>query len=277
MVQPLMTFATRRWILVSLTAAVVVAASAGFAALSLSLGDTAFVSGWMLLVMVLFLTIYNVRKKLTYPPLVKSSTWLQVHVYVGLLSIVMFGLHIGLRIPNGVIEMTLAALYTGAAVSGVLGLALSRIIPGRLTGGGNEVLFERIPRYRRELQQRAEALVLQSVGRGHVTLSDFYTRRLAAYFGGPANAWGQLVFPARRVRRLQEELNTLGRYLDDQDREVLRELGELVAAKSDLDAHRAQQGVLKLWLFVHIPLTYTMLVFIAVHVVLVHAFAGGLS
>ena len=35
--------------------------------------------------------------------------------------------------------------------------------------------------------------------------------------------------------------------------------------------------LLKLWLFVHIPLTYALLVFIAAHVVLVHAFAGGSS
>ena len=52
---------------------------------------------------------------------------------------------------------------------------------------------------------------------------------------------------------------------------------KLIQAKDSLDYHRAMQGLLKGWLFVHIPLTYAMLVFIFVHVVLVHAFRGGAS
>ncbi len=44
-------------------------------------------------------------------------------------------------------------------------------------------------------------------------------------------------------------------------------------AKDALDYHHAMQGVLKGWLFVHIPLTYVTLIFIVVHVVIVHTFA----
>ena len=68
---------------------------------SLTLNDTAFLSGWTLAGVLLFLTLYNARKKLTYPPLLKSSTWLQLHVYVGLISIALFLFHVGFRVPDG--------------------------------------------------------------------------------------------------------------------------------------------------------------------------------
>jgi hypothetical protein len=48
-----------------------------------------------------------------------------------------------------------------------------------------------------------------------------------------------------------------------------------VRQKDGLDYHHALQLTLKLWLFVHIPLTYSLLIFSLVHLVLVYAFAGG--
>ncbi len=82
------------------------------------LRDTTLGSGWILLAAVLFLASYNLRKKLTYPPLLSSATWLRLHVYVGVGSIVGFLWHIGWRMPNGLLEGALAAVYVGVAASG---------------------------------------------------------------------------------------------------------------------------------------------------------------
>ena len=56
---------------------------------------------------------------------------------------------------------------------------------------------------------------------------------------------------------------------------VFDELLELVHAKGDVDFHRSLQGALKLWLFVHLPLSLVLLLLIAVHVVVVHAFGAA--
>ena len=137
------------------------------------LRDATLESGWILLAMLLFLASYNLRKKLTYPPLVSSATWLRLHVYVGVISIVGFLWHTGWRMPNGLFEGTLAAVYVGVAASGLVGLALSRLIPGRLTVRGQEVLFERIPLYRRQLRERAEEVIVASaIESGNTTLSE---------------------------------------------------------------------------------------------------------
>jgi hypothetical protein len=49
----------------------------------------------------------------------------------------------------------------------------------------------------------------------------------------------------------------------------------LLREKRRLDFHYALQGLLKAWLFVHIPFTYSLLLFIVVHIVLVFGFSAG--
>ena len=65
------------------------------------------------------------------------------------------------------------------------------------------------------------------------------------------------------------------RYLNASERKAAQDLAALVRQKDALDLHRTTQLVLKGWLFVHIPLTYGLLVFIAAHVVIVYSFSGG--
>jgi len=59
------------------------------------------------------------------------------------------------------------------------------------------------------------------------------------------------------------------------EREAAERLADLVRQKDGLDYHRALQLTLKGWLFIHIPFTYSLLLFIVVHVVLVLGFSGG--
>src|SRR4051812_13234052 len=68
------------------------------------LGSSAFSTGYLMLAAVLFLALYNVRKKLPFLPLGSSATWLQWHLYVGIGSMALFALHAGIRWPTGVLN-----------------------------------------------------------------------------------------------------------------------------------------------------------------------------
>jgi len=48
-----------------------------------------------------------------------------------------------------------------------------------------------------------------------------------------------------------------------------------VRENDDLDFHYRRQLRLKGWLFIHIPLTYSLMIFTVAHVVIVYAFSGG--
>ena len=104
---------------------------------------------------------------------------------------------------------------------------------------------------------------------------NFTRKRLAAFFSGPKNFWLHLAESRRPVSALLAELEDLRRFANDAEREKIEKLAALVRQKDGLDYHRALQLALKLWLFVHIPLTYGLLIFTALHIVLVFGFSGG--
>lgn len=252
------------------------AASLLFLVLSVSLQPTAWLSGWILLGLVVVLAAYNARKKLSFLPVGSSAAWLQFHIYAGLLSGVIFAIHLDGRLPSGTFESVLAALYATVFVSGLLGLLLSRVIPARLTARGQEVLFERIPAYIKRVRDEAEQAVLNCIAETETTVvPDFYAARLRRFFERPRHFW-QHVFQSGRPRRaLLEEIRTQHRFLNRQEQEQMQRITDLVCLKDDLDHHYALQAVLKFWLFLHVPLTAALLVFAAFHVVLVQAFAEG--
>jgi hypothetical protein len=238
----------------------------------------AYLSGWALLAVILLLTIYNGRKKIPFLPMFSSETWLQFHIYAGLLTGVMFVVHISFKIPTGWFEGTLAWLYTLVMLSGFFGLFVSRAIPKRLTTRGGEVLFERIPAIRRGLQEQTEELALKSVGEvKSVTIAEFYLRELKDFFEGPKNLYWHLLEVSSPVNGLLNKINDVNRYLNPLERETMNKIAGFVRQKDGLDYHFALQRMLKLWLFVHIPLTYGLLVFTVAHVILVFAFSGGVK
>ena len=239
-----------------------------------ALPDYAFLTGWALLAGMFVLTIYNARKKLPFLPLGKSETWLQIHIYLGFFTTLLFLIHLNFRMPHGWFEITLAWLFVLVSGSGMVGLFFSRVLPRRLATRGGEVIFEKIPALRHALKTEAENLALGKDAKSPA-IAEFYTRRLAGFFGGPKNSWLHLFESRRPLAALIAELDDLRRTGSDAERATLEKLAALVRQKDGLDYHHALQLALRLWLFVHIPLTYGLLIFTALHIVLVFGFSGG--
>lgn len=235
-----------------------------------------YLTGWSLLGLMLYLTAYNSRKKLSFLPLLSSRLWLQMHIYLGLLTGLVFLLHSRWRLPNGWFESLLSALFVGVTLSGMVGWWISRTIPKQLTTAGGEVPYERIPIIRRSLRDQAEALVLKGIPVAKAaTLADFYAVRLREYFSGENHFWEHVFGSRRFLNSLLDQLADLGRFLNAEEKKTIADLVALVRQKHALDFHAAKQFLLRGWLFVHIPLTYGLLVFSFVHVVLVYAYSGG--
>jgi hypothetical protein len=261
------------WTLFLVLSAAIVRLHAQYAAV---IPRLAYLTGWALFAVILALTFFNARKKLPFLPLLSSETWTQFHIYAGLLTGVLFAVHVRYKLPTGGFEITLALLYLLVMASGFFGLFVSRTVPRQLTTRGDEVLFERIPGIRRQLQERVEVLALNSVAEmKSATIADFYVRELKDFFDGTRNVLPHLVEVRTPLNRLLNKIADLNRYLNDQERATMNEIAALVRRKDSLDYHYALQLVLKVWLFVHIPLTYSLLLFTGAHIVIVFAFSGG--
>lgn len=241
-----------------------------------SLARTSYATGYTLYAAVAFLAAYQLRKRLPGLPLGSSRNWLQAHLVVAILSGGLFYLHLAGRWPDGWVEVTLAATYLGTFGSGVVGFYLTRTIPKQLARTGEQFVYERIPRLRAAVRQEARGVVLEAVhATGATTLADFYVGRLHGFFQRPR----ALRYPLRPTmasrKRLFNELSAVDRFLTESERTASERLFALIRRKDDLDFHAARQGLLKVWLFAHIGLTWSLLLLGLGHGVLVLAFRGG--
>ena len=169
--------------------------------------------------------------------------------------------------------MVLAILFAAVAVSGLIGLGISRWVPPRLTLHGENVIFERIPASRITVRQEVEKLVIASVpATNSTTIADFYERRLRAFFEQPRHLSSHLLGYSKPLHGLLSEVTALDRYLNAAERQVMDEIADYIRLKDNLDFQLAAQGLLKGWLFVHIPLTYALILLGLVHGVLAWTF-----
>jgi hypothetical protein len=234
----------------------------------------AFLTGWALLAVMIFLALYNGRKKIPFLPAGNSEAWLQLHIYAGYFTVLLFAIHVNFRVPDGWFEGILTCLFAIVTVSGFVGLFLSRVLPKRLNTRGGEVIFERIPAIRSALREEAEKLVFGGALKS-TTVAELYVRQLSGFFARPQYFWPHLVDSRAPLNAIVREIDEVRPFVNEQERPSLEKLADLVRRKDGLDYHYALQLALKIWLFVHLPFTYGLMIFSIAHLIVVYAFSGG--
>lgn len=272
-----LTFFTRRRIR---NGAIVALASAMLIAVTrlaeTTLHDTRFVTGWILIVLIAGLALFDVRRRIPVLPLGDASTWEQVHIYAGWFTVAAFLTHTGFGLPDGPFEIALWLPFVAVAISGTVGIWLNRMLPKRMRDHGPRELYDRIAVRRAEIAAEAKILAVDSArDTGSITIADYYQKELSAYFQGPRNALSHLTGYHGHLHRQLQQIRSLHRYVDAEGRAILDRLCELVEAKDDLDYQYAAQSAMRLWLFVHVPLAHGLLILMVVHAVLAYAFKVG--
>ena len=241
-----------------------------------TLQDDGFTTGYVLYFAMLFLAAYGIRKKISVIPLGRASVWFQAHLYVGVASGFVFLMHVGMRWPNGLLETALAGTYCALLGSGLFGLYLTRSVPRKLTRLPEEYVLERIPALRHDVACQARRIALATAGAEKSDIvARFYADELSFFFDAPRELWFYVFPGSLRRRRLMRRLTNVQRYCSEQERNASESLFDLIRKKDDLDYHYALQLMLRSWLFVHVGLTYSLLITATLHLVLVHAFYGA--
>ena len=88
-----------------------------------------FVSGGILFIIVLFLSLFNARKRLPFLPLAPAHRWFLFHTIGGFLAFFLFMLHVNVFWPKGFYVQILAFLFYAATLSGALGLIMEKVYP----------------------------------------------------------------------------------------------------------------------------------------------------
>jgi hypothetical protein len=238
------------------------------------LGKPAELTGYWLFGIMVFLALFNLRKKLSMLPLGNASTWLLLHAIGGVLAVATFWLHTQSVWPNGIYERALAILFYLTVLSGIVGYIVQRVYPSKLTQTGVEVIYDRIPGHIDELRAKAEALVLKCCDETRVdTLGQHYLDTMEWFFRRPRFGLSHVGGSQRSRQWIRQQDANVRRYLNEEERTYLDQLTGLATQKNRIDVHYALQSVLKRWLVFHIPITVALMTLSVWHLMVVNVYS----
>ena len=206
------------------------------------------------------------RRSLCLYALSRAWPFLQIHVYGGVLFLLLVLMHTGFKLPHGVLNIWLWSMSIWVVLSGLLGIALQKWIPTLLTSGLSiEVHYDRIPELITEARQKAERLIQTC----ELPVQDFYRTKLAPILAKPQP---RLIFfldiTAGQTAKFKQ-FDTLRILLPDGEKQKLDHLLDICKTKLEMDAHCSLQRALRWWLYLHVPCSILLFVLTIIHVFVV--------
>lgn len=192
----------------------------------------------------------------------RSRLWLSVHLYGGSIFLLLVFLHSDFGLPHGWATSWLWGLSIWTVVGGLIGRGLQLWIPRLMTSGlSNEVLYERIPELVADLGKRASDLSAAS----GPEIRDLYDRTIASQLEAPNRRWRYFFDITGGIRERLRPSRYLRDKLSNEEAGRLDELEELYRAKLEIDAHYTLQQALRIWLWLHLPTSLLLGVFLGLH------------
>ena len=250
------------------------------------LRDPRYLDGWVLAGGMSVQLYFHIAIKAARLSPKSAMRWRKIHIFLGYLLVAAFISHSDFSLPDTGFEWALWVGFVLVTLSGIFGayLAWSLKAKGRIDEG---VSYDRIATLRVELARDVHAAVAEAdpaaaqialplPGLPHdAWIMDLYANHLRDFFEGPHHFTAHLIGSQRPLRRLTDEIDNLSRYVDQQSREKLAAIKNLVIEKDRLDFARVYLGLTKGWLFVHVPVTYGLTALTVLHVLVVYAFSSG--
>lgn len=236
------------------------------------------------------------RKKVRTWRLGPARTWMQMHIWLGILAVPMILFHAGFRL-GGLLTTTLVVLFAIVTLSGLFGLALQQYLPAMMTQRVPlETLVGQIDHVRQGLATDAYELVA-SVAGVIPEAAEEQARLAAEQEALPARPgnWKQIArkppapAPAPEAALLKEvylreirpyllrdararttppDIRTLAVRTPEEWRPKLERLAVICEESYQLAVQRRLHDVLHGWLFVHAPLSFALFVLVAFHIVM---------
>lgn len=228
--------------------------------------------GALALAAILVLLFFGVRKRWYKSTWGRLESWLQSHVWLGLLSVALVAFHSGFHFRDRVAVAAFAVLVAVVA-SGVWGVFLYAQVPRLLTEVETNLTAEQASE---QLDQLARGMARLAAGRS-AELTRVYEALLAQSFPGRYAGW-RILRPGSGRSRRGERSGARGEVslaaalarVGPAEQEELRQL--LVLSRQREELHRRlldqqrYKNLLDVWLFLHLPLSIALLVLVAVHV-----------
>jgi len=250
--------------------------------------------------MMLFAGLLGVRKKVPIWRVGRAQTWMRGHLWLGFISFALILFHAGFHFGVGLTKILLW-LFALVFASGIVGAVLQHFMP-RLTTQRIplETIYEQIGSVRAQLiaearelveeassalaggasqatpQQRAEAASAGTMGGltvasslqmdedARLKLQEFFGHEILPYIA-KGGSKGKALADRNQSQAMFQQLRLL---LPPKLHPAVDDLENICEEKRELDLQTQYHRILHVWLLVHIPASYALLLLGTVHAVM---------
>ena len=219
-------------------------------------------------VLCFFLAYFGIRKRAYRSRFGTLEQWLQSHIYLGVLALVILVLHTGGRFHDLVAVTTL--ILVGIVVgSGILGAILYVTVPRLLTEVESELTIDDIAE---QMNQLGKQMARIASGRSE-PFQRIYKQLIDEGRPGWLAGWRLILSRMKTKKNVGSDWAPLLRLVPKEEEAELRQMLVVSRQRKELLLRLLFQSryknVLESWLYVHVPFTVALLVFAIVHVVAV--------
>jgi len=248
------------------------------------LRDPRYLDGWVLACGMGVQIYFHVAIKTASLSPKSAMRWRKIHIFLGYVLIAAFLSHSDFSLPDTGFEWALWTGFVLVTLSGIFGTYLTWSLQAKRRID-ESIAYDRIPALRAELARDVHAAVSRTDPAAAAIalpglpydgwIMDLYTAHLRSFFDGHRNLGSHLIGSQRPLKRLTDEIDNLSRYVDQQSQGKLAIVKDLVIEKDRLDFARVYLALTKGWLFVHVPVTYALIVLSVLHVLVAYAYSSG--
>jgi hypothetical protein len=214
--------------------------------------------------LILLEAFFGIRKRWYRSTFGTLEQWLQSHIYLGVLVMVILLFHSGGRFNDTVAVTTL--VLTGIVVaSGIFGAILYLTIPRLLTEVESNLTVEEISD---QLNQLARSMARIATGKS-APFQRIYNELLRELQPGWLAGW-RLLFASGRRRETTGDWTRLIALVGKEEQDDLRQMLVLSRQRKELllrlISQQRYKNILDAWLYIHVPFTIALILFAVIHI-----------
>jgi len=219
--------------------------------------------------LILLLAFFGIRKRWYRSRFGTLEQWLQSHIYLGVLVLVVLYFHTGGRFHDSIAVATFV-LVAIVVLSGIVGAVLYVTIPRLLTEVQSELTVDEISE---QLNALAKQMARIASGRS-TAFQRIYNELIRESTPGWLAGWRLLIASGRRKKtQTGNEWAHLLAIVPKDEQDELRQMLVVSRQRRELLIRLVYQqrykNILEFWLYIHVPFTIALLVFAVIHVVAV--------
>jgi hypothetical protein len=241
-----------------------------------------------------FVTLLALRKKFPIWRIGRTKTWMRGHLWLGALSLPLILLHAGFLFGHGLTSLMMW-LFVVVYASGVFGAWLQHTMPRRLLREvPMETIYEQIGHVREQLLDEADTVVADACGKLEVSIAvpvaasatgaealatvmrpvgsdtddtaplrDFYIREMRPFVQAPNRS-----HPLRDPSIASGMFAKVRALVPASLEPAIVDLESICEEQRQLRRQERMHGLLHAWLIVHVPLSFVLMIFAVVHIVM---------